>query len=145
MLRILIARAFIANQPVLDVNTNDVEIRGAAPIGSLEDEIRCALAATLTDENAGQIAASLSAAEARTEFGVAVLERWATADPNAAAQWLAGQAQPTDEQLYALAKATARDEATLNRIQAQLPAGPVRDLFLAHAVRMAVLERVLAG
>ena len=104
---------------------------GPAERGS-EDEIRCALALLLTDDNAGIIVRSLSPAELHSEFGATALSRWATRDGVAASLWLAQQPVRSEEQTWAIARALAKEPVVLEVLCDLLPASPWREDLLEN-------------
>ena len=105
-----------------------------------EDEIRCALLALLTDENAAELVQTLPSEWLPTEFGVAALARWASADTLSAVLWLARQPVQTAEQTHALARALSHDPALLETLCAQLPASAWRETLLENSCRATLPE-----
>ena len=58
------------------------------------DRLMLELLAMLTDENAAEIAQSLSPEDLAERFGVAALDHWLNLNPEAAATWLASRLTP---------------------------------------------------
>ncbi len=98
-----------------------------------EDEIRCALANLLTDNNAEWIVKNLLSDELQTEFGVAALSLWAGKDAVAASLWLAQQRTQSDEQTWAVAHALAKDPVAVEVLGELLPPTTWRETVLEDA------------
>lgn len=98
-----------------------------------EDEIRCALAGLLTDENAGWLVKNLLLTERQSEFGVSALSRWAEQDGLAATLWLAQQPTPSKEQTWVIAHALAHDPVALSVLCELLPPTAWRETLIEGA------------
>ncbi len=98
-------------------------------------KLQAELLTTLTDENAPDVILALTPAELASPFGVATLTRWLKTDPLAAAQWIAGQPDATDEHRLAVARRLAASPALLQDHLDELPDGPWKQGLLADAGR----------
>ncbi len=76
----------------------------AEPDREARDRLMQELLALLTDENAAEIAQSLSAEDLGEHFGIAALERWLTSDPRIAAEWLSSRPETTAGQAALVAR-----------------------------------------
>src|SRR4051812_30621686 len=69
--------------------------------------------ARITDSNTAAFARSLTAEEANTPTGLAVLDRWLRLDAMAAAQWIAVRGEGSAAEALAIARTWAADGDTL--------------------------------
>jgi hypothetical protein len=91
------------------------------------------LTALLTDENAAGIIQSLSTEDLAGNFGIAALERWLSADPNAAAVWLASRSDTTDEQASLVARMLLQDRDGFQSYLDRLPDGEWKAKIISGA------------
>jgi hypothetical protein len=98
-----------------------------------QSQVMKELLATLTDENAADLALTLSPEERDTPFGTAVLDRWLAVDLPAAANWIAAQPGPTEEQALVVARKMLGDPAGLQAYCADLPDDAWKQAVLAAA------------
>jgi hypothetical protein len=91
------------------------------------------LCALLTDENAAGIVQSLSADDLAGNFGVAALERWLSADPNAAAEWMASRPDANGEQASLVARMLLKNRDGFQSYLDSLPAGEWKGKILCGA------------
>ena len=91
------------------------------------------LCALITDENAAGIVQSLSADDLAGNFGVAALERWLSADPNAAAAWMASRPDVTDEHASLVARMLLKDHDGFQNYLDALPDGGWKGKILSGA------------
>jgi hypothetical protein len=103
------------------------------PDREARDRLMLELLAMLTDENAAEIARSLSPEDLAERFGVSALDRWLNQNPEAAATWLASRPDTTAEQASLVARRLLSLEGGFQKYLDQVPSGEWREKILNAA------------
>jgi hypothetical protein len=97
------------------------------------DRLTAEMIALLSDENAADIAQSLSSEELNTPFGLAALARWLEVDSIGAADWVATRADSTEAEALVVARKLLADPPGLAAFCDALPDVKWKQQFLGGA------------
>lgn len=96
----------------METNTGDTEV---------QNQLTAEALALVDDRHLAKLLQSLSAGEMDTPFGSAGMARWLTLEPLAAARWIGGRANPTEEHALLVANQLLKEPAQLHAYCDQLP------------------------
>jgi hypothetical protein len=89
--------------------------------GPDQPQLLAELVGSLTDDNVAAITRSLSAAELKSEFGMAALARWLAVDRMQAARWMSTCSETTEAQGWLVARRLLENTSDLKKYCAELP------------------------